>query len=195
MAEDSMSGEYVVVQDGLVVEHCCGDLQAAKDCRAVPDGFGYLPGIAVASYDAGWNLLPLAQRIAAGLVVVSPAEKVVGESVIALDALERIAAGLDTSPLGMKLVDGALESMSIAEQVAAGQMTQATADTINAVNIRAERDALLSGSDWTQVPDVPDSTQKTAWQTYRQALRDLTKQGGFPSGAITWPTPPTGVTP
>ena len=37
--------------------------------------------------------------------------------------------------------------------------------------MRNHRDRLLKESDWTQVADAP--TDKTAWATYRQALRDF----------------------
>ena len=54
----------------------------------------------------------------------------------------------------------------------------------------AERNKLLADSDWTQLPDVPlTDEQKTAWQTYRQALRDITSAPGWPD-AIEWPVPP-----
>lgn len=45
-------------------------------------------------------------------------------------------------------------------------------------NIREQRNYLLSESDWTQVEDAP--VDKTVWATYRQALRDITSQVGFP---------------
>jgi hypothetical protein len=54
---------------------------------------------------------------------------------------------------------------------------------------RAKRQQLLAASDWTQLPDVPLAT-KAAWATYRQALRNITEQAGFPLG-IVWPTPPS----
>ena len=38
--------------------------------------------------------------------------------------------------------------------------------------LREERFRLLAECDWTQGADVPNSI-KTAWQTYRQQLRDL----------------------
>lgn len=42
-------------------------------------------------------------------------------------------------------------------------------------DIRARRDELLSACDWTQMPDVQlTAAQKSAWATYRQALRDIT---------------------
>lgn len=43
---------------------------------------------------------------------------------------------------------------------------------------RAERDRALAASDWTQVLDAP--VDRTAWASYRQALRDLPAQEGFP---------------
>jgi hypothetical protein len=48
--------------------------------------------------------------------------------------------------------------------------------------MRAQRDRLLSESDWTQVADAP--VDKAAWATYRQALRDLPNQEGFPDVAF-----------
>ena len=56
------------------------------------------------------------------------------------------------------------------------------------VSVRAERDGLLMTSDWTQVDDSP--VDKSAWATYRQLLRDVPSQAGFPN-TITWPTKPS----
>lgn len=53
--------------------------------------------------------------------------------------------------------------------------------------IRDRRDQLLTDSDWTQMPDA--SVDQAAWATYRQALRDIPQQAGFPTD-ITWPTKP-----
>ena len=54
-------------------------------------------------------------------------------------------------------------------------------------NVRNRRQALLQSSDWTQIPDSP--VDKDAWATYRQALRDLTSQPGFPYSVV-WPQTP-----
>lgn len=53
---------------------------------------------------------------------------------------------------------------------------------------RSQRDERLAACDWTQCRDVPD-TVAAAWQPYRQELRDLTKQAGFPESII-WPDTP-----
>lgn len=56
-----------------------------------------------------------------------------------------------------------------------------------AAQVRAERNAKLTASDWTQVADAP--VNKAAWATYRQALRDISDQAGFP-WTVTWPEMP-----
>lgn len=52
--------------------------------------------------------------------------------------------------------------------------------------VRADRNRLLSESDWTQLPDAPVDSQ--AWSAYRQALRDITDDPSFPF--VTFPEVP-----
>lgn len=52
---------------------------------------------------------------------------------------------------------------------------------------RDRRDGLLAASDWTQVADAP--INQAAWAAYRQALRDIPQQAGFPRD-IAWPVKP-----
>ena len=63
----------------------------------------------------------------------------------------------------------------------------ATKDAEQAQAIRQQRNQKLTESDWTQVADAP--VDKQVWATYRQALRDVTTQTGFP-WTITWPDAP-----
>jgi hypothetical protein len=79
-------------------------------------------------------------------------------------------------------------------------------DTINWTNeqwheyeIRTERNKLLLESDWTQGADSPLSdSDKTAWATYRQSLRDFMDGLTIPTNDkgyilwedLTWPTKP-----
>lgn len=53
--------------------------------------------------------------------------------------------------------------------------------------VRQQRIQLLAESDWTQVADAP--VDKAAWATYRQQLREVTNQPGFPTN-LEWPTKP-----
>lgn len=50
-----------------------------------------------------------------------------------------------------------------------------------------KRNSLLQNSDWSQLPDSP--VDKESWKVYRQALRDITLQDGYPFEVI-WPSAP-----
>lgn len=57
-------------------------------------------------------------------------------------------------------------------------------------DVRMERNDLLTQTDWTQMPDVNmEESKKSEWRTYRQSLRDMTQQEGFPWN-ISWPVKP-----
>ena len=53
---------------------------------------------------------------------------------------------------------------------------------------REQRNALLADSDWSVLPDAPVADEQ-AWKDYRQALRDVPQQNGFPTD-IDWPMKP-----
>ena len=54
--------------------------------------------------------------------------------------------------------------------------------------LREQRNAKLTASDWTQLPDAP-TANAAAWKSYRQALRDLPQRTTYPN-APQWPTAP-----
>lgn len=64
---------------------------------------------------------------------------------------------------------------------------EAIPDDEVAGQVRAERNDKLTASDWTQVADAP--VDKAVWATYRQALRDISDQAGFP-WTVQWPEMP-----
>ena len=63
----------------------------------------------------------------------------------------------------------------------------AAKDADQSKSVRDDRNKRLTETDWTQVADAP--VDKAAWATYRQALRDVPSQGGFPWD-VQWPTQP-----
>jgi hypothetical protein len=58
------------------------------------------------------------------------------------------------------------------------------------IDIRKERDKLLQETDWIVIKAKETGTNLSAgFKAYRQALRDITLQEGFPHNVI-WPTKP-----
>jgi hypothetical protein len=76
------------------------------------------------------------------------------------------------------------EDATAAEQEAA---YKAQKDAEQAKSVRETRNQKLKDTDWTQVADAP--VDKAAWAAYRQALRDITAQAGFP-WEVQWPDAP-----
>jgi len=88
--------------------------------------------------------------------------------------------------LGPVFIDQVVDGVTT---TAAEQETayKASKDAEQAKSVRVTRDAKLAECDWTQVADSP--VDKAVWATYRQALRDVTTQTGFPWTTV-WPTKP-----
>lgn len=84
-----------------------------------------------------------------------------------------------------ELKDGAWVQKWEVETATAGQIEVRTNDM--AAIVRAQRDRLLAECDWTQLPDA--KVDAAAWATYRDALRDVTDQAGFP-WSVEYPTKP-----
>lgn len=86
---------------------------------------------------------------------------------------------------GVEQIDGAWHTKySVADM---GDEAIAAKDAAQAQSVRDQRKAKLAECDWTQVADSP--VDKNAWAAYRQALRDITTQAGFP-WEINWPVAP-----
>ena len=85
-----------------------------------------------------------------------------------------------------KCINGKMIEMTDAEQAA--HNASSVADTAAESLKRLERNGILSNTDWTQMPDVPDSI-RTKWASYRQELRDLPEKAGFPD--VDMPTEPS----
>ncbi|HHQ4786431.1 tail fiber assembly protein [Aeromonas hydrophila] len=62
---------------------------------------------------------------------------------------------------------------------------------VSSARVRAQRDVLLSQSDWVELPSNRErmtDQQLADWFCYRQALRDITNQPAFPE--VVWPVRP-----
>ena len=69
-------------------------------------------------------------------------------------------------------------------------LTDAEYDTVLAASARQKRDRLIAVTDYLVTPDYPIEPDRLAKvKIYRQALRDIPEQAGFPR-TITWPEKP-----
>ena len=86
------------------------------------------------------------------------------------------------APVGQKAVLDAMPTQNDAGHWVLGW----TLVALSADEARALRDSLLAATDWTANSDV---TMSDDMRAYRQALRDVPAQAGFPDN-VTWPVKP-----
>lgn len=87
------------------------------------------------------------------------------------------------APVGQKAVLNAMPTQNEAGHWVLGW----TLVALSADEARVLRDSLLAATDWTANSDV---TMSDAMREYRQALRDVPAQAGFPDD-VTWPAKPS----
>jgi len=111
------------------------------------------------------------------LVVGTPTREVIRMKTEA-DCTDPDTGEVDTDQVGQPLYGSEWEVEHTVQN-----MEQAVAEA----NVRSKRGGLLSETDWMALSDVTMSDSITA---YRQALRDIPSQAGFPF-SVTWPTKPS----
>jgi len=106
---------------------------------------------------------------------------------------DRPAPEFDPATENCSQVNPTLEN---GEWVMTWQVSPASAEEIaerleqKSAEVRQQRNQLLTESDWTQLADSPlDADTKSAWAFYRETLRKVPEQSGFPWN-IVWPTKP-----
>jgi hypothetical protein len=104
---------------------------------------------------------------------------------------DREAPAFDPATENCNQVNPTLEN---GEWVTTWQVTSASAEEIaerleqKSAEVRQQRNQLLANCDWTQLADAP--VDHGEWATYRQALRNISDQPGFPYD-VTWPELPS----
>ena len=95
----------------------------------------------------------------------------------------------DYDPMTANVVDGSFEQDADGNWLMPWVVEQLPQDQAER-NIRRNRDSLLADTDWIVIKAYERNENIPAeWEVYRQALRDITAQEGFPYN-VTWPTKP-----
>jgi hypothetical protein len=178
-----MSSLFIQVEGDSIVQIMSG---AKPDDGGVyidvPEQFAGQVGNDVREFDETWNLRPLSERLADGLIPGGDRCKVVGEELVRKSPEELVRDGIDPVPVGMKLIDDArglrFEAMTRPELVASGQMTEAEAEKLGLIEESAELTAYLSTTDWYAVrfaetgAAIPDEI-KTGRQAARERISEI----------------------
>lgn len=125
-----------------------------RNYREVPSWFAGRVGQAVAEFDEDWNIRPLEERLAAGLIPEAERYKAIDEELVPKSEAELIRDGIEPAPPGLKLDPDAPASeprlipMTREELVAAGQLSAEAAHRLDIADEERALLAELAASDW-----------------------------------------------
>ena len=97
-------------------------------------------------------------------------------------------------PLGpqIKIIDIPPTNQEYIQSLVSDRYSIPNKTLANRTEILTSRRQALADSDWTQLPDVQEvltEGERLHWQRFRQELRDITKQPGYPDNVV-WPQRP-----
>lgn len=107
-------------------------------------------------------------------------------SVVEVERPEINGLTQDIREINPKLIDGEWVQNWAVKDLTPEELELIHSNT--AETVRTRRSTLLAESDWTQVADAP--VDRDAWRAYRNELRDIPNQEGFPFDVV-WPTQPS----
>jgi len=188
---------YAVTNNNIVTKIVsCAEQDKPGNSIEYPDDAAIHVGCDVRFFSNSGERLTVAEAIAANLIRVGDNQRAIwgnGRYVLKEDYTNELVWEIATrNPRKLALgesLDSTLTTQMPPDPDAVWQSNGwIIPDTVKEKRARNKRDELLLKSDCVMLPDYP-LTNKTTWKTYRQQLRDIPQQPGFPEN-INWPTSP-----
>ena len=120
-------------------------------------------------------------------VIFNASGRVQATSVNEISGADKVDNWDEVGPNAIKLEDGTIRAQTD-DEVTADR--NAYIQNAQGEEVRESRDKLLAASDWVVTKAAENSSAvDSEWITYRQALRDIPAQAGFPA-SVDWPSKP-----
>ena len=122
--------EYLIIEDGLIKEHCCGPV--LPDGAFKVDGFNGIVGEPVTYYNDNWSRKSDIELYRENIVEVPAGYRLNsdGTALFEMTQAERINARLETIPTGYKIESGGVVEKTAAEKLSDGEITQEEYDAL-----------------------------------------------------------------
>lgn len=184
--------EYMIVKDSIIEAVYCGDIGDNENYISLPDNHEVRVGENIAFYNDDWKRKSEVELISQGLIEMPAGFKIENNKLIEMSYDEKIIIGLEQLPANMKIVDGQIVPKT-AEEIFSEKNEEE-----KAAYIRMQRDSLINEADTILLKyqeqvelgiTVQDDTYKLALLQYKENLRNIPEQKGFPENVV-WPELP-----
>jgi len=122
--------EYLIVEDGLIKDHCCG--LVLPDGAVEVDGFGGIVGEPAAYYNADWSRKSDMELYRNNIAAIPAGYRLNSDctALVEMTQAERINAGLEKLPAGYRISGDTVVEKTAAEKLSDGEITQEEYDAL-----------------------------------------------------------------
>lgn len=184
--------EYMIIKDNIVKAIYCGKADNSENAIKLPVNHQVQVGDNVAFYNEDYTRKSYLELITLGLIDIPVGFKLENNTLIEMTYVEKVIAGLEAIPSNMKIENGQLLHKNQDEIF--NEMTPEEKENF----IRSKRDNLINEADILLIKYQEqvelgvveqDDTYRLALLEYKECLRNVPAQAGFPAN-VEWPEIP-----
>ena len=184
--------EYMIVNNNIIEAIYCGDVEENENIIILPENHEVRVGENIAFYNDNWSRKSDMELMALGFIDIPLGFKIENNMLIEMTYEEQVIAGIEKMPANMKVENGKLIQKSQDEIF--NEMTLEQKGNF----IRSKRDNLINEADILLIKyqeqvelgiKKQDDTYRLALLQYKEDLRNVPEQAGFPEHVIWSETP------
>ena len=184
--------EYMTINNNIIEAIYCGDVEENENIIILPENHEVRAGENIAFYNNDWSRKSDIELMQLGLIDIPTGFKLENNMLIEMAYVEKVVAGIEEMPANMKVENGKLIQKSQDEIF--NEMTLEQKGNF----IRSKRDALINEADILVIKYQEqvelgvinvDDDYRLALLQYKEDLRNVPEQAGFPENVI-WPEMP-----
>ena len=179
--------EYMIINNNIIEAVYCGDVKSNENTIILPENHQVRTGENIAFYNDDWSRKTDVELMQLGLIDIPVGFKLENNMLVEMAYVEKVVAGIEEMPANMKMENGKLTQKSQEELF--NEMTLEQKGNF----IRSKRDALINEADillikYQEQVEIgiitANETYRLGLLQYKQALRDIPEQAGFPENVI-----------
>ena len=179
--------EYMIINNNIIEAVYCGDVKSNENTIILPENHQVKTGENIAFYNDDWSRKTDVELMQLGLIDIPVGFKLENNMLVEMAYVEKVVAGIEEMPANMKMENGKLTQKSQEELF--NEMTLEQKGNF----IRSKRDALINEADILLIKyqeqvelgiKKQDDTYRLALLQYKEDLRNVPKQVGFPENVV-----------
>ena len=179
--------EYMVINNNIIEAVYCGDVESNENTIILPENHQVRVGENISFYNDNWSRKSDVELMQLGLIDIPAGFKLENNMLVEMTYIEKVIAGIEEMPANMKIEEGKLLQKNQDEIFSEMDLDE------KANFIRNKRDNLINEADILLIKyqeqvelgiKKQDDTYRLALLQYKEDLRNVPEQAGFPENVI-----------